>query len=93
MVAQAKFVAKVAKMVKESTNAKKGRIAKALGENVAKAVVAKVKTIVTKYSESESVMTHDVIESVLALKKKKKVKIGTHAETKFDCPNPYIYDF
>ena len=44
-------------------------------------------------SESETFIKHDIIGSVLddwfyALKKKKKVKVGTHAETNFDCPNP-----
>ena len=96
MVAKTKVVAKVAKVAKESTHVKKGRVAKALVKNVAKAVIAKAKTIVTKVSESESFRDTEIeprIDSVLdgcwiGLKRNKKVKVATYSETNFDCPNP-----
>ena len=83
-MAKQKAVVKVVKEAKKSTNAKKSRVVKALGKNVAKDIVAKLKTVYTNESGIiSSDITVEVLESVLAMRKK---KIGTHSEAKFACP-------
>ena len=94
MVAKAKVVAKVAKVAKESTNVKKGRVAKTVVTNVAKTVVAKVaKSAVPAPTSTETAafsieaLLSRCIDVMSGVKKKKKVKIGTFSEVDFECPS------